>query len=112
MIKGPEYMDEVRPGWYRQINLQRLNIASCYECIGGQLEGEYADFKHAVGLSELQAYELGFVVNSIGKTRDAIEENYNRLDEEWTQAVKDRLAFDEEVEKLTQEVNEDLLMPA
>lgn len=34
-------LDRVRPGWWREIALDRLAMETCYRCIIGQLYGDY-----------------------------------------------------------------------
>ena len=35
--RGAQWLDEVRPGWHKQIDLSQLNLASCQLCVAGQV---------------------------------------------------------------------------
>ena len=37
---GADLLDHARPGWYRRIDLDLLNLDSCFDCILGQAYGE------------------------------------------------------------------------
>jgi hypothetical protein len=47
--RGALLLDVERPGWAEKIDLGRFYIDSCFECVLGQLYGEYGD-----GLDELK----------------------------------------------------------
>jgi len=34
-------LDEVKPGWYRQINLRKLDLACSDKCVLGQVYGDF-----------------------------------------------------------------------
>lgn len=48
VANGAAVLDEHRPGWAEEINLDTLRILSCTECVLGQVYGRYG-----VGLKEL-----------------------------------------------------------
>jgi hypothetical protein len=37
--RGAALLDEKRPGWWQGIDLDRLDISSCSDCIAGQIGG-------------------------------------------------------------------------
>jgi len=39
--RGAELMDRIMPGWHSQIDLDELDMSSCYKCILGQVYGNY-----------------------------------------------------------------------
>ena len=39
---GAAYLDDNEPGWAARIDLNRLNLGSCFGCILGQLYGSYS----------------------------------------------------------------------
>lgn len=78
---GMELLDERGPdGWERRIDLQRLNISSCEECVCGQLYGNYADALPKLGINSGRGY--GFVMSNRASTRE--------LQVEWERAIAER----------------------
>ena len=49
--KGADLLDRARPGWQDGIELDRLNIASSFRCILGQVYGEYSVGCEALGIN-------------------------------------------------------------
>lgn len=41
VARGAAVFDEMLPGWHQWINLDRLDISSCEDCVVGQLVGDY-----------------------------------------------------------------------
>lgn len=44
--RGALYLDEKRPGWAADINIEFLSMSDCQTCILGQLWGHYEDAGH------------------------------------------------------------------
>lgn len=42
-------LDELRPGWWDVVDLVRLDMRSCRDCVGGQVYGYYVDALDALG---------------------------------------------------------------
>ncbi|MBX4189154.1 hypothetical protein KW785_00995 [Candidatus Parcubacteria bacterium] len=42
VTRGARRLDYVRPGWELQIDTKRLDLGDRYECVAGQLEGDYS----------------------------------------------------------------------
>lgn len=40
---GAEYLDATRPGWAGEINLDELDMGSCWDCVIGQIFGDYSE---------------------------------------------------------------------
>lgn len=59
ILNGIELLDEVRPGWVDEIDLDRLNMYQGQDCVVGQLYGGYATGLEQLGLSNGAAH--GFV---------------------------------------------------
>ena len=38
---GAKWLDNTCPGWFRRINRAMLDIANCWDCVLGQLYGNY-----------------------------------------------------------------------
>ena len=53
-------MDTVKPGWYREIDRERLSISDCTRCVFAQIFGDYMDgilvFRRGLLLSEGEYY--------------------------------------------------------
>jgi hypothetical protein len=59
--RGAALLDAKRPGWWRDIDLGRLDIWSCHDCIGGQLDGGYDATMDLLGVWDVEeARDLGF----------------------------------------------------
>jgi hypothetical protein len=43
VARGAALLDEKRPGWAAEIDLDDLEMGSCFSCVLGQLFGEFAD---------------------------------------------------------------------
>lgn len=44
VTRGAQLLDEIRPGWYEEINLDKLNMESTCNCIVGQLVGTFCNW--------------------------------------------------------------------
>lgn len=51
VAKGAELLDNERPGWADDIDLESLNMAEGNHCILGQLYGDYVDGLYALGFT-------------------------------------------------------------
>lgn len=45
--RGARLLDDIKPGWYKLIDLGQLDMGNCYRCILGQV---YGDYDRAIGL--------------------------------------------------------------
>jgi hypothetical protein len=111
VAQGAQVLDEKYPGWYRDINLEALDISDCFRCVCGQLGGSlligeshpYKSFLKALDLPRFEG-EYGF---DTLWNRDLFgpQTTYEQLDYEWTQAIEARLALDRlPAEKQAQEL--------
>jgi hypothetical protein len=57
---GVSFLDQHRPGWENEINLDKLELASTDECILGQLVGDYHVAKGLYNLSSTDCFVHGF----------------------------------------------------
>lgn len=79
VAKGILFLDKKRPGWRSLIDLRRLDLLSCKDCILGQGFGHYLiaiDELHLPNVAD--RVEYGFAVEP--KSPDA---DYKELAEEW-----------------------------
>jgi hypothetical protein len=59
--RGAALLDEKQPGWWRDIDLGRLNIWSTCDCTAGQQPGGYAATMNLLGIGHsAEAAEYGF----------------------------------------------------
>ena len=43
IVQGCQFLDEIRPYWCRQLNLETLRLDNCYKCVLGQLCNSYGE---------------------------------------------------------------------
>lgn len=87
---GAKLLDEKRPGWYDDIDIEGLNLIHCGECILGQLFGWFDKGLLHMDLDAngdtLAAFKLaeqhGFMLRG-----DADAEDYLRLTAEWRDLI-------------------------
>ena len=85
---GAKLLEEkVGPDWFKKIDLQRLEMFNCYNCVLGQIFGEYWD-----GLTELEDVEEGVYVSAVSSIDFARACGFSTME-------RDGLCFDQ----LTQE---------
>jgi hypothetical protein len=83
VAKGAAYLDGIRPGWRDVINLDTLNIASCEQCIIGQLDGAYIKNEEKYFSLPEQAEELGFAI----RVPELLKEGYEILTKAWKEEI-------------------------
>ena len=44
--RGAEYLDKNFPGWFNKVDIDRLNLGNCSDCVIGQLTGSYYGWSH------------------------------------------------------------------
>lgn len=78
--RGAEFLDEMVPGWYRKINLRKLDISDQERCICGQLEYKF----HARDVPYDLPATLGF------RHKWGGEAEYDLMTEMWRVHIKMR----------------------
>jgi hypothetical protein len=69
--KGAVFADERLPGWYRRVDLGKLNLRNCTACVLGQLFGftearnPYWEGCEQLGLNSEDAIAYGFSLNEL-----------------------------------------------
>lgn len=100
VARGAELLDRARPGWAREIALDRLDMASFDCCVTGQLFGNYFDApKHLephFGKHEAAAY-YGFRLPDVTERRCrragmTPAESFAPLAAAWRAEIESRLA--------------------
>lgn len=85
--RGATLLDERRPGWAEQVDLARLDMASPWQCVLGQVGGGgigcYNDTCEALGLAEADAQRAHGFETSVG-------ESYGVLHGPWVDEIESR----------------------
>lgn len=99
--RGAEYLDEIDPTWYRDVEPTTLELASGGSCILGQLHG---DFRLGLGRSQLinmssaPRTSLSPVTYGFKCRQNVPEEQQQRdyvlLNQAWREAIRERQAED------------------
>ena len=91
VANGAQWLDDMHPGWWREINLDALNLADCKRCVCGQLARTwYANEEGQRGYRViLQEYDLVRGFDSCFP-----DWCYEDLDEEWHKVITARLEAD------------------
>ena len=79
--RGALFLDEKRPGWWKEIDVDRLNMGNPVSCVLGQLCGSYGDGLYQLGITPAEQFRLGFYSPTFS----------GLLTEPWEQAIADRL---------------------
>lgn len=64
VMMGAEWLDEVNPGWFHNIDTDDLDIRNCSKCIIGQLYGGFHNLDHVSWAVYRKAESYGFDVHS------------------------------------------------
>lgn len=84
--RGAEFLDQRRPGWADEIDLDTLDLRSLDDCVLGQLYGDWGAANRAIPEIEWnsgsQAY-YGFELDGAPFSRD----RYKALTDEWRDQV-------------------------
>ena len=98
---GAALLDIENPGWYKKINLDKLSINSCSDCILGQIYGDYW-----AGASIIQrnpnytgVYNLGFAIPmpafaTVVLAAEYVVDKNAKLNAEWKKQIQARLEMD------------------
>lgn len=87
---GVQLLDDVLPGWENDIDLGKLDLFSCSDCVLGQLYGDYAFGLEQVGLKT--GFHHGFQgVSSVKRVQQTLYEEYKRLTEMWSEAITQKI---------------------
>lgn len=95
--RGAALLDEKRPGWWKNIDLGRLDISAGCDCVAGQLDG-FSEMMRGLGLLSLEAQVAhGFEADDEAGPRtplsvvyDAAERDYRALTEAWRGLIRQR----------------------
>lgn len=82
VARGAARLDEVRPGWHRNVNVQTLDISSGRNCALGQVFGSYGVGTVAAGVT-IDSAQHGFL--------SSVDATYGELTAEWKRLIETRL---------------------
>lgn len=79
--RGMELLDKLRPGWRAEIRVEHLALNCCFDCVLGQVFGDYNIGIKRLGLRSLDGDKYGFLPlhNS--------PEEYHYLQSAWENAL-------------------------
>jgi hypothetical protein len=87
---GAKLMDSKRPGWYRRIKRELLDMAMSSVCILGQNYGWYSEGRERLGLPSGEASKYGFVI-PVGMDVQDESFAYSMLTEAWLSEIDKRI---------------------
>lgn len=85
---GAAWLDANFPGWARQVDLGKLDLANCRRCVLGQLIGDYNDAPDWVWENALT---LGFTALDL-HDNDARDVDFDDLTDAWWDLITVRRA--------------------
>ena len=85
---GAALLDNSRPGWAAEIDIEKLVMASCKRCVLGQLYGDYSHAGRAAFTDVLVGRDQGFDAGHWSIKREA--EEYAALQREWVALIRAR----------------------
>ena len=97
--EGAAWLDEVDPGWELKIDLGKLHMASCQQCIVGQVFGNFMQLENRMPLEEFtnadSGYEISEIISDFAflhgfEAMEGIRE-YEAIARAWKELVKGRL---------------------
>ena len=77
--RGELFLDEHVPGWRERVDIRTLDLANGFQCVLGQVFGEYDDGLQLLGLTQKDAERLGFF--RWGR------QTFDRLTEAWRRVI-------------------------
>lgn len=87
VARGVALLDERVPGWEKRIDLKELKMQDCFQCMLGQL---YGDFGYGIFRLKLKDLETD-IDHGFNLDIDSIEaDDFQLLQQEWTRVIKQR----------------------
>jgi hypothetical protein len=93
---GLALLDDRNPGAAERIDVDRLDIVDCADCMLGQAYGHYLAGLDRLGLSDEGAIEFGFTAAFDESTTpyEVIGQRFDALTAEWRRVIAERRAQD------------------
>jgi hypothetical protein len=83
VARGAAFLDKRYPGWQDQVDLTRLDIDSCYQCVLGQLYGSFTQGSNSLGIGYEKCARMG--MDSKGLVRS--KEEFPKLTRAWVREI-------------------------
>lgn len=89
---GASFLDKKAPGWWLNIDIETLDVASSTSCVTahGLKTGYYLLSQSILGIDHEVSAELGFLVNEDDLSMTEIDSRYSALTDLWTALIKER----------------------
>lgn len=88
---GAAFLDTVAPGWYRRMDVVRLDVSCCDDCPLAQLCGEFRKGVAAFGLCQVEQIQYGFLLEYNYQHDDWL---WHTLTTCWVELILGRLEAD------------------
>jgi len=85
--KGAMLLDKWFPNWFIKINLWKLKMDCCYNCILGQLYKDFWDGREILSSNAQSNYLRDSIENGI----NALTEHYGTIEKYWIKEINKRL---------------------
>lgn len=85
VAQGVALLDIKRPGWFKDIDLVRLELDNCNDCVLGQIYGYFDPGLRNLGIIEDDAWKFGF-----SRSFDSNMRTWDELNEVWTVTIISR----------------------
>lgn len=86
--KGADVLDDINPGWFNEVNVKELEMASCERCILGQIFESYGCGMSNITSEGLDPHVMGFDV--CGDSMSLRCNSYGILADFWIEEIEDR----------------------
>lgn len=98
VARGAAHLDQVKPGWWNQIDVGTLTLSSCERCVIGQLAGPREMYPFSAGLRAMglidAAANHGVSLTTGDYPDDPLPDDFEaafaRLQAAWIAAIADR----------------------
>lgn len=84
---GARVMDGVNPEWFWNIDLKELNLTDCYNCVIGQLHGEFYKGCTELNFTKAMAAAGGFNIAEPMDYESDLDAEYTELTALWRQEI-------------------------
>jgi len=94
IAKGVKWLDMEHGAWWKQIDLDSLDMRDCNDCVLGQVLGNYSNYTH--NNEEPSAYKRGFDVFGEDypcEDGTTMGDEYAELGKMWTNIIENRQIF-------------------
>ena len=109
VVKGVEFLDTHEPGWYKDINMEKLDLSNCHNCVLGQVgiarheealgqhSGLWNGFDYYLRMFAIEPKDRGFDLPKKVYDDDDVSdwrESWLMLEDAWADAIKEKFEKD------------------